>query len=65
MLTVREIKRVFLCGATRYPDPAPHRPPEEAIRAYPQFAGASLTGPTVRGDELVFTVDKAPVGTKG
>lgn len=58
-------RRVFVCGATRYPDPAPHLPPEEAIRTYPHFAAARLTGPTVQGGELVFEVDKAPVGVKG
>ena len=64
-LSVISLKRIFQCGATRYPDPAPHLPPEEALRAYPQFAGATLSGPTTQGDEMVFTIDKSPVGTKG
>lgn len=64
-MQAQTLVRVFKAGSVLYPDPAPELPPERAVRLYPQFAHASLTGPVREGDRLVWTVDKGPVGTKG
>jgi len=61
--------RVFTMGNLELPDPAPHLPPDEAIRLlavnFPHLAHGLLGEPTLRGDTLVYPIEKPPVKTNG
>jgi PRTRC genetic system protein C len=62
------LKRSFSFLGLRLPDPDNQLSPEEvkAVFAtqYPELATASITGPEVVGDKLVYTFSRA-IGTKG
>lgn len=61
--------RIFMMGSIRLADPAPALDPLEALRLYlpnyPQLAHATLAPPEIINGEVVYRVEKPPVGTKG
>jgi len=57
-------RRVFVCGATATRI-RPHSCPGGGDPHLPAFCRSPPDGPTVQGGELLFEVDKAPVGIKG
>ena len=62
------LKRSFSFLGLRLPDPDNKLSPEEVktffATQYPELATASITGPEVVGDKLVYTFSRA-IGTKG
>ena len=68
-LQIAPTTRLFKMGSLELPDPAPDRPPEEAIHLlavnFPHFAMGLLGAPEWRGDALVYPVEKPPVKTNG
>ncbi|MEE4377387.1 MAG: PRTRC system protein C [Candidatus Competibacteraceae bacterium] len=69
MTDITTPQRVFKMGSVRLVDPDPRLPPEQAVRLYapnyPHLATATLSGPEQVQDELVWTVEKPTVKTKG
>jgi PRTRC genetic system protein C len=67
-ITTKRIPRVFLSGATEYPDPAPTSRPEQALAMLattnPAFNNAALEGPRIEGGKEQWKI-KLQVGTKG
>ena len=64
----RVLDRYFSFQSLKLPDPDPKLPPEE-VRAlyshqYPDLATATITGPELIGDKLVFSFSRA-IGSKG
>jgi len=69
MLTETKLSRYFNVLGVKLPDPNPSMSPEEVRQfynstQYPELATASITGPEVVGDKLVYTFSRA-VGVKG
>lgn len=69
MVEVTTLTRVFKFGPTTVPDPAPTLSPEDAFKllqgALTHLAHATLEGPEVVGDQLVYTIVRPPAQTKG
>ena len=68
MLQANPLKRCFAFLGLKLPDPNPKLTAEE-VRSfysaqYPDLATASITGPEVVDDKLVFRFERA-IGTKG
>jgi len=68
-LHITQTTRLFKMGSLELPDPAPDRPPEEAVKLlavnFPHFAAGWLGAPERREDALVYPVEKPPVKTNG
>lgn len=66
---VIELNRVFRMGTIDLDDPAPEKPPQEALAlyagSYPMLANASLEDPVVEGGKQVYVVIKPSAKTKG
>lgn len=60
--------RAFTFNGVDLPDPAPTMSPDEVRElysaTYPELTTATIEGPEVRGDRLVYSFRRA-VGTKG
>jgi len=70
MTTIQTANRLFKLGSLTLTDPDPSLPPDQAVRLYsanyPQIANAELVGPVVNDQgDLVYTVERSPVKTKG
>ena len=69
MVDIIQLPRVFRIGASNVPDPAPGLPPEQALDTlrgtFPFLAHATLEGPSVEANQLVYTVTRPPAQTKG
>lgn len=67
-LQTTKLKRVFKYGDIELPDPSPTMDPKDVMQfysgQYPELTNASLDGPSIKDDEMVFEFGKT-VGTKG
>jgi PRTRC genetic system protein C len=68
MLQASPLKRYFAFLSVKLPDPNPKLTADE-VRSfysaqYPDLATASITGPEVMGDKLLYRFERA-IGTKG
>jgi PRTRC genetic system protein C len=68
-MSIQNLPRKFVFGATLLEDPSPELPPHEALQlfsaAYPFLAHATLDQGTLEDGALVFRIQKPPVQTKG
>lgn len=69
MADLTQLTRVFRIGASTIPDPAAGLTPEQALDTlrgtFPFLAHATVEGPTVENNQLVYTVTRPPAQTKG
>lgn len=69
MAQVSTMKRVFVMGSARLPDPDPDALPEEALKLYrhnyPAVAMCTLSEPREEDGELVYEVQRPAQTTKG
>lgn len=69
MAEVAMMKRVFVMGSARLPDPDPDATPEEALKlyrnSYPAIAHCTLSEPREEDGELVYEVQRPAQTTKG
>jgi PRTRC genetic system protein C len=67
-MQVSALSRIFEFAGVRIPDPDRTLSPEEVRSVlaplYPDIATATVSGPEVKGDKLVFTLSRS-VGVKG
>ena len=67
-LTTKRLARVFVHGATEYPDPSPSSKPAQCLQMLainsPALNNAALDGPTYEGGKEVYRV-KVSAWTKG
>lgn len=67
-MQMETMKRQFVYGALKLPDPDPAMSPDEVkglyVAAYPELNTAVVEGPEVSGTTAKYTFRKA-VGTKG
>ena len=67
--TIIRVPRIFKMGPVRLNDPDPTMTPDEVRQHYcgshGWLATATVSEPTLEGDELVFTFQKPEVKTKG
>jgi PRTRC genetic system protein C len=67
-LETTTLKRVFNYGKIKLTDPSPSMEPKDVMQfysgQYPELTNASLEGPTIKDDEIVFEFGKT-VGVKG
>ncbi len=67
-LETTELKRVFKYGKLKLSDPDPMMEPKDVMQfysgQYPELTNASLEGPSIENDEIVFEFGKT-VGVKG
>ena len=68
-MDVQQLTRVFKMGSVRLPDPDSSLSPEAVLglysASYPHLAHSTLDSGVVENDELVYSVIKPPVKTKG
>ena len=68
-MSVLNLPRKFVFGATILEDPSPDLPPHEALQlfsaAYPFLAHATLDQGTLEDGTLVYRIRKPTVQTKG
>ncbi len=68
-LTITQPTRIFKMGSLELPDPAPDLTPNEAIKMlavnFPPLSQGILGAPELRGDTLVYPLEKPPVKTNG
>lgn len=68
MATAKQAARAFNYNGVDLPDPAPGMSTEDVrdlySATYPELATATIEGPEVRGERLVYTFRRA-AGTKG
>lgn len=69
MANVATMKRVFVMGSARLPDPDPDAAPDEALKlyrhSYPALAHCTLSEPREENGELVYEVQRPTQTTKG
>ena len=67
-ITTKRLARVFVHGATEYPDPSPISKPDQCLQMLAltnaALNNAALDGPTYEGGKEVYRV-KVSAGTKG
>lgn len=67
-LETKQLKRIFKYGKLKLADPSPSMEPKDVMQfysgQYPELTNASLEGPTIKDDEIVFEFGKT-VGVKG
>lgn len=67
--TIIRPNRVFLMGVTKLVDIDPSMTPEEVLEHYkvnfPHLSNSTLSEPELQAGELVYTIEKPPVKTKG
>jgi len=67
-LEAKTLKRVFKYGKLTLSDPDPIMGPKDVMQfysgQYPELTNASLEGPSIENDEIVFEFGKT-VGVKG
>lgn len=69
-MLIEELSRVFKIGSLTLDDPAPHLPPEEAVKLYgntfTQVLYGTLNSPSMNSKgQLEYEVKPPPVDTKG
>ncbi len=67
-LETTELKRTFVYGKLKLTDPDPTMEPKDVMQfysgQYPELTNASLEGPSIKDDEIVYEFGKT-VGVKG